>query len=106
MFAAHKFKSNLIEAGFEDIREEILEVPWGGWPKNQRLKAIGMWHLGKAKTDIVTVIAADMNRTTYDGTSRYCYGLADQNVGMEPRRSRGLPRGFEKGVERQEPSSA
>ncbi len=46
MVIARKFKSMVIEAGFEDVTEEILEVPWGTWPKDQRLKEIGFWHLG------------------------------------------------------------
>jgi hypothetical protein len=43
---AHSFKQMLTDAGFEDIVEEKLEVPWGAWPKDRRRKAIGLWHLG------------------------------------------------------------
>ncbi|MCJ1383846.1 hypothetical protein MMC17_006960 [Xylographa soralifera] len=45
MFIARKFKTLLLEAGFVDVTEEIFEVPWGGWPKDHRLKTIGVWHL-------------------------------------------------------------
>jgi hypothetical protein len=43
---AHSFKQMLTDAGFVDIVEEKLEVPWGAWPKDRRRKAIGLWHLG------------------------------------------------------------
>jgi hypothetical protein len=43
---AHSFKQMLADAGFVDIVEEKLEVPWGAWPKDRRRKAIGLWHLG------------------------------------------------------------
>jgi hypothetical protein len=43
---AHSFKQMLADAGFVDIVEERLEVPWGAWPKDRRRKAIGLWHLG------------------------------------------------------------
>jgi ubiquinone/menaquinone biosynthesis C-methylase UbiE len=48
MRIARSFKTLLLEAGFEDVTEEIFEVPWGGWPKDKRLKAIGTWHLGQS----------------------------------------------------------
>ncbi|MCJ1413149.1 hypothetical protein MMC19_007253 [Ptychographa xylographoides] len=44
-FIARKFKGLLEDAGFVDVTEEIFEVPWGGWPKDTRLKTIGVWHL-------------------------------------------------------------
>jgi hypothetical protein len=43
---AHDFKNMLTEAGFVDVVETKLEVPWGAWPKDRRKKAIGLWHLG------------------------------------------------------------
>ena len=46
MFIARKFKSLLLDAGFVDVTEEIFEIPWGGWPKDHRLKTIGVWHMG------------------------------------------------------------
>ena len=46
-FIARRFKSMLLEAGFVDVVEEVFELPWGGWPKDLRLKTIGTWHLGK-----------------------------------------------------------
>ena len=50
MFIARQFKTLLLEAGFVDVTEEILEVPWGGWPKDHRLKTIGVWHLGMSRS--------------------------------------------------------
>jgi hypothetical protein len=43
---ASSFKNMLIDAGFEDVVETKLEVPWGAWPKERRRKAIGLWHVG------------------------------------------------------------
>lgn len=48
MLIARKFKQMMLDAGFVDVTEEIFEVPWGGWPKDTRLKAIGVWHLGES----------------------------------------------------------
>ncbi|MCJ1477623.1 hypothetical protein MMC13_006296 [Lambiella insularis] len=62
IFIARKFKSFLIEAGFEDVTEEILELPWGGWPKNQRLKAIGMWHLEQLMMGLQGIAMALLTR--------------------------------------------
>ena len=46
MWIGRSFKSMLIDAGFVDVTEKIMEVPWGGWPKDPRLKTIGTWHMG------------------------------------------------------------
>ncbi|KAF2230062.1 S-adenosyl-L-methionine-dependent methyltransferase [Viridothelium virens] len=40
-----RFRSLLAEAGFEEIREEVLEVPWGPWHREKRLRAVGFWHM-------------------------------------------------------------
>ncbi|KAI9690267.1 MAG: hypothetical protein M1822_009228 [Bathelium mastoideum] len=40
-----KFKSLLREAGFEEIQEVVLEVPWGPWHRDKRLRAVGFWHM-------------------------------------------------------------
>ncbi|EEH06366.1 methyltransferase [Histoplasma capsulatum var. duboisii H88] len=42
---AHKFKQMLIDAGFEDVREEIFKVPIGPWPKDPKLKELGRYFL-------------------------------------------------------------
>jgi hypothetical protein len=46
MSVAPRFKDMLIDAGFVDVVEEKFEVPWGAWPKERRLRAIGFWHVG------------------------------------------------------------
>lgn len=35
----------MIEAGFVDVEEHILKLPVGLWPKNKRLKNIGMFEM-------------------------------------------------------------
>jgi len=47
MRIASKFKALLEDAGFESVVEEVRNVPWGRWPKDERMKMIGYWHLGK-----------------------------------------------------------
>lgn len=43
---AHSFKKMLTDAGFEDVVETKLEVPWGAWPQDRRRKGIGLYHIG------------------------------------------------------------
>ncbi|KAK5138956.1 hypothetical protein LTR04_004035, partial [Oleoguttula sp. CCFEE 6159] len=45
MRVAHKFRSMVLDAGFQDVEEHVFEVPWGTWPSEKRQKAIGFWHL-------------------------------------------------------------
>ncbi|KAL2380793.1 hypothetical protein RJZ90_004383 [Blastomyces dermatitidis] len=45
---AHKFKQMLIDAGFEDVREEIHKVPIGPWAKDPKLKEVGRYFLEHA----------------------------------------------------------
>ncbi|KIW02743.1 uncharacterized protein PV09_05815 [Verruconis gallopava] len=40
---ANKLKKWYAEAGFVDIREEILRIPINGWPKDPRYKMLGKW---------------------------------------------------------------
>lgn len=46
MSVAPTFKDLLTDAGFVDVVETRFEVPWGAWPKERRLRAIGFWHIG------------------------------------------------------------
>lgn len=46
MRIAARFRSLLLDAGFEAVVERVEDVPWGTWPTNRRLKAIGFWHVG------------------------------------------------------------
>lgn len=46
---AHLLRAMMIEAGFVDVVERRLEVPWGAWPRDKRLRGIGLWHLGMFK---------------------------------------------------------
>ncbi|KAI9894484.1 MAG: hypothetical protein M1814_003242 [Vezdaea aestivalis] len=40
---AHKLRGMIEEAGFANVREEIFDLPMGPWPKDPRLKEIGMF---------------------------------------------------------------
>lgn len=46
MRIASKFKQLLTNAGFEAVVEEVRDVPWGRWAKDERMKMIGYWHVG------------------------------------------------------------
>lgn len=40
-----RLKSMMIDAGFVDVQEHILKLPVGPWPKNKRLKNIGLFEM-------------------------------------------------------------
>ncbi|PGH12432.1 hypothetical protein AJ79_04268 [Helicocarpus griseus UAMH5409] len=42
---AHKLKQEAIDAGFVDVREEVMKVPIGPWAKDPKLKEIGRYFL-------------------------------------------------------------
>lgn len=47
MHVACRYKQMLIDAGFEAVVEEKMDIPWGTWPEDRRSKAIGFWHVGE-----------------------------------------------------------
>lgn len=51
---APSFKEMLIEAGFVDVTETKIEYPWGPWPEDRRMKAIGYWHVGMSSLSILS----------------------------------------------------
>lgn len=59
---ARRFKQMLMDAGFEDVKEEIREMPWGTWPADPKLKAIGFWHLEQLKQGLQGIAMASMTR--------------------------------------------
>lgn len=38
-----RWKSQLLDAGFESVTEQVFKQPCGPWPKDKRLKIIGAW---------------------------------------------------------------
>lgn len=42
---AAKLKTWMREAGFVDIEEHILKLPVGPWPKDKRLKRVGLFEM-------------------------------------------------------------
>ncbi|KAJ4193962.1 hypothetical protein NW767_010202 [Fusarium falciforme] len=42
---APTWKKKLEEAGFQDVQQEILKLPIGGWPKDPKLKELGKYQL-------------------------------------------------------------
>ncbi|KAH8812898.1 methyltransferase family protein [Xylogone sp. PMI_703] len=53
---AHQFKDMLAEAGFVDIVETRLPVPWGSWHSDKKLKAIGLWHIEQLKQGLQGIV--------------------------------------------------
>lgn len=42
---AAKLKPWMLEAGFVDVEEHILKLPVGPWPKDERLKKVGLFEM-------------------------------------------------------------
>ncbi|KIW87159.1 uncharacterized protein Z519_12270 [Cladophialophora bantiana CBS 173.52] len=40
---ASRFKAHLEEAGFVDIQTQVIKTPIGAWPKNEKLRRIGVF---------------------------------------------------------------
>lgn len=40
---ARRYKDQMIAAGFVNVKETVYVVPNNQWPKDKRLKEIGMW---------------------------------------------------------------
>lgn len=49
MRIACTYKQLLIDAGFEAVVEEVRDVPWGRWPKDERNRMVGYWHIGETR---------------------------------------------------------
>ncbi|RFU28013.1 hypothetical protein B7463_g8319, partial [Scytalidium lignicola] len=60
---AHHFKDMLTEAGFVDVVETRLEVPWGPWHSDKRLKAIGLWHIEQLKQGLQGIVMGLFTRS-------------------------------------------
>ncbi|KAH9211064.1 TAM domain methyltransferase, partial [Leptodontidium sp. 2 PMI_412] len=60
---AHAFKNMLTDAGFVDVVETKLAVPWGTWPKDRRRKAIDLWHLEQLKQGLQGIAAGLFTRS-------------------------------------------
>jgi hypothetical protein len=43
MNASGKHKERMIDAGFEDVKEEVFKWPVGMWPKDKKMKELGLW---------------------------------------------------------------
>ncbi|KAL7270977.1 hypothetical protein RUND412_006297 [Rhizina undulata] len=46
----HIVKEYLLEAGFIDIQETIIQMPWGHWPRERKWKEVGYWALLNTET--------------------------------------------------------
>jgi hypothetical protein len=43
MNASGRHKERMIAAGFEDVKEELFKWPVGTWPKDKKMKELGLW---------------------------------------------------------------
>ena len=42
---AEHLKEWMIRAGFQNVTEKVYKIPIGGWPKDEKFKAIGQFNL-------------------------------------------------------------
>ncbi|KAJ9273733.1 hypothetical protein DTO212C5_12 [Paecilomyces variotii] len=56
------------EAGFVDIHVEKFLIPLGAWPKDKRLKTLGLWNMLQADTGFEAAAMAVLTR--YEGWSK------------------------------------
>ncbi|KAI9796416.1 MAG: hypothetical protein M1833_006188 [Piccolia ochrophora] len=63
MTIAQSFKRLVLDAGFEEVTEDIREVPWGGWPKDRRLKTIGIFHKEQLKQGLQGIVMGLFTRS-------------------------------------------
>ncbi|KAL3420073.1 methyltransferase [Phlyctema vagabunda] len=40
---ANEFERKMIDVGFEDVRDDVIKVPIGAWPRDPKLKEQGRW---------------------------------------------------------------
>lgn len=52
-----KWKRYLEDAGYEDVHEKLFKIPTNPWPRDQRLKEIGLLELGHFRDSIANVFA-------------------------------------------------
>ena len=58
----------MLEAGFVDVQETVFKIPLNGWPKDTRLKHVGMlWQ-----------------RNLLDGLSGFSLGMFSRFMGKTP----------------------
>ncbi|GJN67126.1 hypothetical protein PLICBS_001150 [Purpureocillium lilacinum] len=52
-----KWKHYLSQAGFDDVHERIYKIPTNPWPKDERLKKVGVFELNHFRDSIANVFA-------------------------------------------------
>ncbi|KAF1827469.1 S-adenosyl-L-methionine-dependent methyltransferase [Dissoconium aciculare CBS 342.82] len=62
MNVAHRQKQWMIEAGYQDVHEEVVQVPIGTWTKDPRLKEIGTFQLEHMLSCIPAFTLAPLTR--------------------------------------------
>ncbi|CAL3966162.1 unnamed protein product [Diplocarpon coronariae] len=60
--SAKLYKEQLIAAGFEEVEEVIYKWPMNNWPRDPKLKEIGMWTLEHSASAIPTLSLAIFTR--------------------------------------------
>jgi len=55
-------KSNLAAAGFVDIREEVIRLPWNAWPNQPDEKEIGRWFNLAISKGLLSMVMAPLTR--------------------------------------------
>lgn len=50
-----KWKSQMIDQGFEDVEEHVFKIPTNPWPKNKRLKQIGAFEIANFRDGVANL---------------------------------------------------
>ncbi|KAG4422844.1 hypothetical protein IFR04_004066 [Cadophora malorum] len=59
---AHTYKERMIAAGFENVTEVIYKWPTNRWPKDKRMKELGMWALENMLSSLEAISLAIFTR--------------------------------------------
>ncbi|ELR10711.1 hypothetical protein GMDG_04969 [Pseudogymnoascus destructans 20631-21] len=59
---ADTIKQRFINAGFEDVREDVYQVPIGPWPLDRRLKILGLYQLEQMCDSVEAFTLAPLTR--------------------------------------------
>ncbi|PVH70396.1 S-adenosyl-L-methionine-dependent methyltransferase [Cadophora sp. DSE1049] len=59
---ADTVKQRFIDAGFEDVREDVYKVPIGPWPLDRRLKILGLYQLEQMCDSVEAFTLAPLTR--------------------------------------------
>lgn len=82
------------KTGFTDISIHKLKIPCGSWPKDKKMKEIGLWGLEIAKTGVESYGLAALTRVLGMPTEEAEKIIADATADTQDRRNHSYWRGL------------